>query len=89
MSMNAEDRKAMVAYRMEKAEMALEDASFLHDAARYNLAANRLYYALFHAASALLLSRGISTKRHSGLITQMHFEFCQDWRADIRRRSLI
>ena len=52
MSMNAEDRKAMVAYRMEKAEMALEDASFLHDAARYNLAANRLYYALFHAASA-------------------------------------
>lgn len=65
----------MVAYRMEKAEMALEDASFLHDAARYNLAANRLYYALFHAASALLLSRGISTKRHSGLITQMHLNF--------------
>lgn len=55
--------------------MALEDASFLHDAARYNLAANRLYYALFHAASALLLSRGISTKRHSGLITQMHLNF--------------
>lgn len=65
----------MVNYRMEKADVALEDASFLSDSGRYNLAANRLYYALYYAASALLLSQGIVTKRHSGLIAQMHLHF--------------
>lgn len=65
----------MILYRQEKADLALEDAVFLTDAARYNLAANRLYYALYYAASALLLSKGISTKRHSGLITQVHLNF--------------
>ena len=75
MSLDNESRKAMIAYRQEKADMALDDAAFLTDAARYNLAANRLYYALFYAASALLLSKGIFTKRHSGLIAQMHLNF--------------
>ena len=65
----------MIAYRHEKAEMALDDAAFLTDAGRYGIAANRLYYALYHAASALLLSRSIETKRHSGLITQIHLNF--------------
>lgn len=75
MNLDRESRQAMIAYRQEKADMALEDAAFLTDAARYNLAANRLYYALYYAASALLLSKGISTKRHAGLITQMHMNF--------------
>lgn len=75
MSMDYDDRKSLIAYRHEKADMALEDATFLTDAGKYGLAANRLYYALFHAASALLLSKGITTKRHSGLITQIHLNF--------------
>ena len=75
MNLDPENRRAMIAYRQEKAEMALEDAAFLTDAARYNLATNRLYYALYYAASALLLSKRITTKRHAGLITQMHMNF--------------
>lgn len=75
MSLDNESRQAMVNYRMEKADVALVDASFLSDSGRYNLAANRLYYALYYAASALLLSQGIVTKRHSGLIAQMHLHF--------------
>ena len=75
MSLDNDDRKSLIAYRHEKADMALEDATFLTDAGKYGLAANRLYYALFHAASALLLSKGITTKRHSGLITQIHLNF--------------
>ena len=66
MSLDNEDRKALIAYRQEKADMALDDAAFLTDAGKFGLAANRLYYALYYAASALLLSKGIVTKRHSG-----------------------
>lgn len=75
MSLDKESRQAMIAYRKEKADVALEDATFLTDAGKYNLAADRLYYALYYAASALLLSKGIATKRHSGMITQMHMNF--------------
>ena len=75
MSLDNESRQAMIAYRQEKAYAAIDDAVFLTEAGRYNLAANRLYYALYYAASALLLSKGIVTKRHSGLITQIHMNF--------------
>ena len=75
MSLDNEDRKALIAYRQEKADLALDDAAFLADAGKYGLAANRLYYALYYAASALLLSKGIVTKRHSGLMTQIHLHF--------------
>ena len=34
----------------------------------WNLAGNRLYYAAFHMASALLLDKGIVAKTHSGVI---------------------
>ncbi len=75
MNLDNESRLAMITYRQEKSVMALDDATFLTEGGRYNLAANRLYYALYYAASALLLSKGISTKRHSGLITQVHLHF--------------
>ena len=75
MSLDSEDRKALITYRQEKADLALDDAAFLTDAGKYGLAANRLYYALYYAASALLLSKGIATKRHSGLMTQIHMHF--------------
>ena len=75
MSLDNEDRKALIAYRQEKADMALDDAAFLTDAGKFGLAANRLYYALYYAASALLLSKGIASKRHSGLMTQINMHF--------------
>ena len=75
MSIDKEDKKALIDYRLEKADMALDDAAFLTDACKYGLAANRLYYALYYAASALLLSKDIITKRHSGLMSQIHLNF--------------
>lgn len=71
MSLDNDNRKAVVNYRLEKADTALEDADFLKKNEKHNLAANRLYYALYYASSALLISRGIPTKTHSGLITQI------------------
>lgn len=75
MSLTNEDRKSLIDYRHEKADLALDDAAFLTDAGKYGLAANRLYYALYYATSALLLSKGIATKRHSCLMSQIHLHF--------------
>lgn len=40
MSMDDESRRAMIAYRQEKADIALDDADFLAESGRYSLAAN-------------------------------------------------
>lgn len=48
----------------------LADAISMRGGVTDRSVANRLYYACFHAARAVLLSRGIDTKSHSGLIQQ-------------------
>jgi uncharacterized protein (UPF0332 family) len=59
--------KELVAYRMSRADETLEDARILASAERWNACVNRLYYACFYAISALLLSDGLSSTRHSGI----------------------
>lgn len=55
---------------MRLAREILADARSMRGGVTDRSVANRLYYACFHAARAVLLSRGIDTKSHSGLIQQ-------------------
>ena len=41
----------------------------------YEDAVSRAYYSMFHAAKAVLLSKGIKPKTHKGLITKFGLEF--------------
>ena len=41
----------------------------------WSLAANCLYYALFHIASALLVDKGYTSKTHSGILCILGQEF--------------
>ena len=56
-----------VELELSHAESAFQAALLLRDAALYNDALNRLYYALFHTVSALLLTAGIEPRRHRAL----------------------
>jgi len=42
---------------------------------RLSAAANRIYYAMFYAASALLITKGLSSSRHSGVVGLFRREF--------------
>ena len=75
MSLEDIDRTALVNYRIEKARSTFEDALFIAGARRWNMAVNRLYYALYHAVSALLLSDGIPTRTHKGVMVQMNLNY--------------
>ena len=55
---------------IEKARNALDEAKILFDSEKYYGAANRSYYAAFHAMSALLIHDGYSMKKHSGVISK-------------------
>ena len=41
----------------------------------WSLTANRLYYALFHMASALLIDKGYTSKTHNGILCILGQEF--------------
>ena len=68
MSMNAEERKAVVEFRLEKAQRAYEQACGVVEKSYWETIANRLYYAAYNAVSALLISYGYSAQSHSGVI---------------------
>jgi len=62
-------------YRLSRARQALAEADVLVSANQWNGALNRIYYAAFYAARALLALKRIDSSRHSGVIAllQEHF----------------
>jgi uncharacterized protein (UPF0332 family) len=59
--------KTLVIYRLNRADESLEEASILLERDHINTFVNRLYYACFYAVTALLLSKGFSSSKHSGV----------------------
>ena len=68
--MSFENRQALSALRLDKAEEAISDALLLLRMERFNLAANRAYFAVFYAMRAVLALDGIDRKHHSGVIAE-------------------
>ena len=66
MSLSEEHRRLIVNDEIRKAYDALTDAEILVEKARWNGASNRFYYALFHAANALLIHDEHPVKSHKG-----------------------
>jgi uncharacterized protein (UPF0332 family) len=73
-------RAELVAYWMRKADTALASGASEAAASRFDFAANRAYYACFHAASAVLLSAGRRFVKHSGVRGAVHQELVKTGR---------
>lgn len=73
--MNKNDLKVLIQYRLDEAVEALRDAEILLGAIRLRATANRLYYASFYAAIAMLLTKGIQSSKHSAVIAFFDREF--------------
>jgi uncharacterized protein (UPF0332 family) len=52
---------------LRQASSAHRSAQLLRDAGLYNDSLNRLYYALYHTVTALLLTTGVEPRRHRAL----------------------
>ncbi|MCR5850422.1 MAG: HEPN domain-containing protein [Bacteroidaceae bacterium] len=68
MSLSAEERNAVVTFRLEKAQRAYEQACGVAQHQYWETMANRLYYAAYNAVSALLIAYGYNAQTHSGVI---------------------
>lgn len=71
MSLNQEERIAIVTYRLEKAERALVQAKANISLQAWEVIANRLYYAAYYAVSALLIANGYPAVKGHDTIVRM------------------
>lgn len=68
------EEQALVRYRLERANEALDEAELLFESGHLPTYVNRLYYACFYAVSALLVTKGFSTSKHAHLRALLHKE---------------
>ena len=66
-----EQRKALSEHRFEQAESCIKQAKLLIEAGEYKGAANRSYYAVFHAMRSILALEGRDFGRHAAVMS--HF----------------
>jgi len=64
-----ESSKNFVEASLERAEKALKSAKLLEENGELEDAVSRAYYTIFHAARALLFSKGVTAKTHRGTIS--------------------
>lgn len=70
MKSNPELHDIAIRLLLEKADRNLEQAQKNSELGYWDLVANRLYYSIFHAVTALLSSDGIKTATHKGTSSQ-------------------
>lgn len=65
----------LIRYRIQRAFETLEEARLMAASAHWNGCVNRLYYACFYAVNALLLTKGMSSPKHTGVrsLFSLHF----------------
>jgi uncharacterized protein len=63
---------------IQNAREMLEAARILYENDFYPSAVNRAYYAVFYAANALLVTKGISHGKHSGVISAFRQNFIKN-----------
>ncbi|MBR1683159.1 MAG: HEPN domain-containing protein [Bacteroidaceae bacterium] len=89
MSLSNDERQVIVSREMEKAQKTFDDMLFCAQEGKWEAAANRLYYALFHAMSALLINDGHYVKSHRGLMAMFGEHYIRPGIFDRKDGSLL
>jgi uncharacterized protein (UPF0332 family) len=73
---------------LHHARQALESAASSLEHGFYATAINRAYYAIFYAASGLLLTKGISRSKHAGIISAFREHFVKSGLIEVEYSDL-
>lgn len=76
------ERERIIEYWRKRARECLDDAKLLLENKGLHSAVNRIYYALFYQVSALLLTKGLSFSKHSGVLAAFNREFVKTGKID-------
>ncbi len=67
---------------LDRSTASLQAAKLLKEAGLLDDAASRTYYSMFHAASALLLSRNLTFNSHTGILRAINLQFVKTGELD-------
>jgi uncharacterized protein (UPF0332 family) len=82
MTLNTEDRKELIRYRLIQARESIDEVSFLIDNSKYKTAVNRIYYGMFYSLLALGLKYEFETSKHAQLIGWFNKNFVSSGQID-------
>ncbi|MGH9620289.1 MAG: HEPN domain-containing protein [Bryobacteraceae bacterium] len=74
---------------LEKARHAIHGAEILLRESEAEIAAGRIYYAMFYTASALLAENGLGSRKHSGVHALLGEHFAKPGRIDPKFHRLL
>ena len=72
--MNGET-KDLINYKLMRSKETLDDARILFANSKLFSTVNRIYYAMFYIVNGLLLTKGLSSAKHSGILGLFNKEF--------------
>ena len=87
--MEKDNQKILVSLQTEKAKRFLTQADEMANLKHWDLAANRYYYACFHAVQALFIAKGVNAHTHAGIHTQFSLHFVKTGVVDISYGSFL
>lgn len=88
--METDDIKTLVDLQLEKAHRFLAQADEMYSMRYWDLAANRYYYACYHAVQGLFIANGLhATKKHSGTVTQFSLHFVKSGKVESTYGSFL
>lgn len=87
--MEKDNQKILVSLQTEKAKRFLTQADEMANLKHWDLAANRYYYACFHAVQALFIAKGVNAHTHAGINTQFSLHFVKTGVVDILYGSFL
>jgi uncharacterized protein (UPF0332 family) len=73
--MKEDAKKALIKYRMERATESVQAAQLMLDNAMPTSAMNRIYYAMFYAVQAVLITKNASFSKHGQVKGYFNKEF--------------
>ncbi len=89
MGITNEEKNDLISYRLEKAEEVYREAVDVAGLKHWNLAVNRLYYAIFHACNGLLLKADHNARTHSGIIRMVMLHYVKTGKLTEKEGELI
>lgn len=75
--LDEESRQAIIKYRIEKSQEALDEAKLLAESSHFDSAVTRLYYACYYLACALLIKNNVEASSHAGVKRMFSLKFVQ------------
>ena len=89
MSLNDEEREIMVEFEIERAHRLIDQFPILEEAKLWDTLANRVYYAVFHAVTALLIKNGLHAGSHQGVSVLFSKHFVKEGLIDAEYGKLF